>query len=779
MKFLSVELENYGPFYGKHTLSFKDLHGLVLFMGCNLDDPRSVSNGSGKSHLFDAVDWCNYGENPRGDHADALINEEAFLERGTTCRVINRLEDDQGRAVVITRWRSKSKRGLELTVGDQSLTKLDPSETQKEIERVLGVDRETFHAAVLFAQTDVFHYADAGDSDRMALLTRILQLEELDEWLVAAQDRRAAYLREAEATSQKLLESQTRLTTLAQQDYTKSVADWEEERRARAHALGQREVDLAFERGRVETDAKEKLAALRVEDLQPQIDAWQVAQAQATHELEISALQLEAELSGAQAEALREAQALDTRKKALDAKLAAHVRPGEHPGLADARKTVASLEAYIQLGIKDSQGLQNKRRNVLSLGVGSCPACGQPITEGHLQTEAARMDQELQEKAGQIQQAQTRLGEWAAHVQALEAMQAQALAAYDATRALLASEQAELAGYSANLSGSAAARDRRREDLERARQAALAKRHEVNPWATRAADQARSLEHERKLIQTRLESELARVGALQAETASQAAAVAGEVNPWKAKAAEHEAHLTRQRESVQALEQVRAVQNDAMRYLDFWVEAFGRQGLRSYVLDRHLQELTDAANQWVQLLTGGVVWVKFESQKELRSKKGELVNAPDLQIFRWNPDGTVTKRSYRSWSGGEKQRISFAVDFGLSRLIARRARQTYDLLILDEAFKHLDRSGKEATVEMLQQLTQEKSAVIVVEHDSDFKDAFDQSILIEKKGRRSRIVPPEEVTGGKQPEAHAMGEVGQAVPADPPVRRKGRRRAGG
>jgi DNA repair exonuclease SbcCD ATPase subunit len=779
MKLLSVELENYGPFYGKHLLSFKDLHGLVLFMGRNLDDPRADSNASGKSHLFDALDWCAYGENPRGDHADALINEEAFLERGTTCRVINRLEDDQGQAVVITRWRTKSKRGLELMVGEKSLTKLDPAETQKEIERVLGVDRETFHAAVLFAQTDVFHYADAGDTDRMALLTRILQLEELDEWLVAMQARRAVHQAEREIAAQRLFEAKTRLETLAQQDFTKSVADWEAERRSRAHALGQREVDLAFERGRVEADAKEKLGALRAEDLQPQIDAWKVSQARAVQELEGAAARLESELAGAEHEALGEAQALDGRKKALDAKLAAHVRPGDHPGLADARQTVASLTAYIQLGTRESQGLQNKRRNVLSLGVGACPACGQPITEGHLQVEAARMDQELQEKAGQVQQAQTRLGEWTAHVQALEAMQAQALAAYDAAQSLLANEQAELAGHLANLSGSAAARDRRRVDLERARQAVQAKRLEANPWEARVADQARGLEHERQLIQTRLTSELSRVSALQAETASRAAAVAGEVNPWVVRVSDHAGHLVRQRDEVQSLESVQASRDESLRYLDFWVEALGRRGLRSYVLDRHLQELTDAANQWVQLLTGGVVWVKFESQKELRSKKGELVNAPDLLISRWNPDGTITTRNYKSWSGGEKQRISFAVDFGLSRLIARRARQTYDLLILDEAFKHLDRSGKEATVEMLQQLAQEKSAVIVVEHDSDFQDAFDQRILIEKKGRRSRIVPPEEVAGGKSAEAHAVGQVGQAVPSDPPVRRKGRRRAGG
>ena len=44
MKIESIEITNYGPFFGNHTFSFSD-RGLLLVMGDNQDEPRMDSNG--------------------------------------------------------------------------------------------------------------------------------------------------------------------------------------------------------------------------------------------------------------------------------------------------------------------------------------------------------------------------------------------------------------------------------------------------------------------------------------------------------------------------------------------------------------------------------------------------------------------------------------------------------------------------------------------------------------------------------------------------------------
>lgn len=177
----------------------------------------------------------------------------------------------------------------------------------------------------------------------------------------------------------------------------------------------------------------------------------------------------------------------------------------------------------------------------------------------------------------------------------------------------------------------------------------------------------------------------------------------------------------------------------AMQTLDFWIDAFGPHGLKSLILDTKLQELTDAANEWVRLLTGGTMWIRFESQRLGRSTK-TLRNAPTIRVFRYQPDGRVVERNYRSWSGGEKRRVSWAVDFGLSRLVARRAAKKWDLLVLDEVFKHVDSAGGEAVVEMLTYLQREKSSIFVIEHDSTFQSHFETVITVRKERGCSRIV---------------------------------------
>ncbi|UCF48545.1 MAG: hypothetical protein JSU89_15495, partial [Myxococcales bacterium] len=119
------------------------------------------------------------------------------------------------------------------------------------------------------------------------------------------------------------------------------------------------------------------------------------------------------------------------------------------------------------------------------------------------------------------------------------------------------------------------------------------------------------------------------------------------------------------------------------------------------------------------------------------SKK--LSNEITVRVFRFNPDGKITERNFRSWSGGEKRRVAWGIDFGLSRLIAARARKRYDLLILDEVFRHVDAAGGEAVVEMLQELRQERSSIFVIEHDGAFQSNFEHHWMVTKENARSTL----------------------------------------
>jgi len=215
VKFLSLVLENYGSYYGRHELALSGL-GLVLVLGKNLDEPRMNSNGSGKSTPWEAFDWCLWGVIPRGDHVDSIINEEA----GKNCLVGVRFEDDLGRLVQVERFRKwkdapdGKETGLRLTVGGENQTCLDVDETQAKLEAILGLDREVFHAAILFGQNDNWRFADGTDSERIDILTRVLQLGEIDGWLEKAKGLQARVESEQTQYDQALLQRRAELVTL-------------------------------------------------------------------------------------------------------------------------------------------------------------------------------------------------------------------------------------------------------------------------------------------------------------------------------------------------------------------------------------------------------------------------------------------------------------------------------------------------------------------------------------------------------------------------------------
>ena len=65
VKFISMDLYNFMSF--KHAnISFRE-GGYVLVQGVNeSNDDHSLSNGSGKSSLWEAITWCLTGDTIRG-----------------------------------------------------------------------------------------------------------------------------------------------------------------------------------------------------------------------------------------------------------------------------------------------------------------------------------------------------------------------------------------------------------------------------------------------------------------------------------------------------------------------------------------------------------------------------------------------------------------------------------------------------------------------------------------------------------------------------------------
>lgn len=633
MKIESITLENYGPFYGSHNFSFEN-RGLVLVMGDNLDEPKMDSNGSGKSSIFDALDWGLFGKVPRGDHADSICNEEV-----KACSVTIRIRDDLGNPSQITRSRGK-KNDLVFVENGIDKTALDTKETQNLIEQYLGLDRDVFHAAVLFGQMDLNHYADATDSERMEILTKILNLDEIDELLDKAKAHSAMKAEVVRKIVADINAQTAVLDNIKSADYSTKINNWEETRR---------------------------LEVLRLKELQAsnQQHLMSMPPLENPDGLKIRLVELENQL--AKIDDSASAFALTTLQNEL--------------------VSVRLQTDYAQKLLLTMANQLAQQVDILNSPIQVCVSCGQAVPRKHISDKIADLEKGITEQ-----------------------------------KRIVNGWEIQLAQLSARIEVDQTIFDKQVQENSKIR-----KEHtdEITEIKSRLSTiQYRMAENQK--IKSTIDNLQTMIGTKQSE-----------VNPYIVQREENAKRFTEVSAMIDKYEAELSNAEEKQRYLDFWVTAFGTKGLKSYILDSRLQELTDAANQWVKILTGGTIWVQFESQKQTRGKK--IVNSPDIRVCRWNPDGTISERNFKSWSGGEKQRISFAIDFGLSRLIANRAKHRYDLLILDEVFRHLDRSGKEAVMEMLQALATEKNSLLVVEHDTEFQGSFDSKVLVQKQNRRSVI----------------------------------------
>lgn len=167
-------------------------------------------------------------------------------------------------------------------------------------------------------------------------------------------------------------------------------------------------------------------------------------------------------------------------------------------------------------------------------------------------------------------------------------------------------------------------------------------------------------------------------------------------------------------------------------YLQFWATAFGDAGIKSFVFDLICSSLTNKANGYLNTLTNGSIAISFDTQKALKS--GETREKFDCQIL---TDGE--RIDYAAYSGGEKRRISLAVDMALSDLMSDYYSSKFNVVVFDEQCSYLDEQGRRGFMRLVSNLARTKR-VFVVDHDGEFKSKFDEVITIEKKDGISRVV---------------------------------------
>ena len=115
--------------------------------------------------------------------------------------------------------------------------------------------------------------------------------------------------------------------------------------------------------------------------------------------------------------------------------------------------------------------------------------------------------------------------------------------------------------------------------------------------------------------------------------------------------------------------------------------------------------------------------------------------------------GQTRERDLRLFAAGEWRRISLGFSLAYAEFVKERLGLSCNLLVLDEAFHHLDAEGAKATIETLRSLKQD--TVIVIEHNTSeaMRKSFDCVDMVSKLDGKSRA--PDGGTSSEPPSAAA------------------------
>lgn len=153
-------------------------------------------------------------------------------------------------------------------------------------------------------------------------------------------------------------------------------------------------------------------------------------------------------------------------------------------------------------------------------------------------------------------------------------------------------------------------------------------------------------------------------------------------------------------------------------------------GAQAYVLDSAVALFNEQISKYVDMLWSNLT---YELQSHKETVKGDITAKFSESIIM---DGKPI--SLGSLSGGEFRALSICADMALIDLLEQQFGIHMSPVVFDEAFDGLDASGKEFALELIKNLSNDRQ-VVVIDHASEMRSAFDKVLFVEKRNGISSV----------------------------------------
>lgn len=696
--------------------------GLVALLG---------TNGAGKSTIVNALDTALFGPEsrtladlyPRVGGDEPLMIELTFEHHGDTYRV-RRSFSPKGRGASKTdleQWATPggyATESIEGPVAWRPLTVESQTATQETLEQIVGLTRDTFRASSFLAQNEAGVFCEAAPRKRKAILADALGLSEWDEWLTKARTEKRRVEGELDRISGQLEQATGEVAerSLIEQE-RRDAAEQETAARASlettAAALATARERLAEARGKVERRAAAQEAVQRAEAEVARIRGSRVAVEQELESLSTAEKRRE-QLHGFVADL----PALEQERQDLSDALA---QWNERRRLEQELRTLDGqiLDYAARAGV-----LRANADKVLAPDAQEhCDRCRQVLHADAAERAAESYRDEADTLDGLAEHAMSAAAELRANLLKLPSEAPDGIR-FDALPDLIRQRQGareEIARLDAQIA--------RRETLERQLEEMRAELPDRERGAAAAQEVLDGLgPHD--------PSEIAGIERALHKGEFTAEALRSLLSGCERNVARCDERLSRIDKIQQQAQELtdRSVTLHAELDLHTQMErACGPNGVPALILETvAIPQIETEATRILGELGGPAYAVELHTQRE--KKSGGLADTLDIVLLT-----DAGARPYESFSGGEKARVAFALRLALAQLLAGRKGSETGLLVIDE-IDGLDAEGIAALVRVLEQLQQRIRTIIVVSHDAQLRDAFENTIELENVDGRSRIV---------------------------------------
>lgn len=138
-------------------------------------------------------------------------------------------------------------------------------------------------------------------------------------------------------------------------------------------------------------------------------------------------------------------------------------------------------------------------------------------------------------------------------------------------------------------------------------------------------------------------------------------------------------------------------------YYNFWINGFGDDGIRSFVISEIVPALNSNINYWLQFLIDNKIKVCFNNKLE------EIIE---------RTTGEESEFVYDALSGGEHQRIDLAIAFAFAHIMMLTSGSCPSLIALDEVGTDLDQPGIDAVYRAICELAKDRQVLVTTHHPS-------------------------------------------------------------